>query len=69
MGSGMVRKSREVNLSVMRYHDVGLVELVQWEFVEVDSTNDTRAIALEMLAQYARLPACQQGLERAGGER
>ena len=68
MGSGMVRKCRQVNLSIMWYYDVAFLELIQWEIVEVNSTNDARTVALEMLAQYARLSVCQQGLERAGGE-
>lgn len=64
----MVRKCRQVNLSVMRNHDVAFLELIQWEFVELNSSDDMRTVALEMLAQYARLSICQQDLERAGGE-
>lgn len=63
----MSRKCRQVNLSVMRYHDVAFFQLVQWDIVEINSSDDTRTIALEMLPQDARLSLCQHGLERAGG--
>jgi hypothetical protein len=65
----MVRKCRQVNLSVMRDHDIASLELIQWEVVEINDTDDLRAITFQMLPQDARLLACQQGLERAGGGR
>lgn len=50
MRAGLIRKCCQINLSVMRYHQIARFEKIQWGVVEVNCADDARAIALEMLS-------------------